>query len=151
MGRKRKYTPEQLEKRIREYFKYAEKEKKPPTFAGLAIYLDIHRSVLYDYETLPDYSDIIKKAREMILADKIERLITGKGSTPGVIFYLKNVFGWTDKQEVTQTINAHIEARKKLDLSELSTEDLKRLNAAIEQLHGNVIDITPENDALRGP
>ena len=43
-GRPLKFkTPEELEKRIEEYFEYAKENKEVPTVSGLAWYLDTNR------------------------------------------------------------------------------------------------------------
>jgi len=51
MGRPLKFkTPEELEKRIEEYFKYAKENNEVPTVSGLAWYLDTNRQCLLRYQ-----------------------------------------------------------------------------------------------------
>ena len=71
MGRPYKYTPEQLEAKIDEYFKKKEKEgrEKKLVFCSirdLASFLDIDLQTWYNYDSRPDYSSITKKAKDRI-------------------------------------------------------------------------------------
>lgn len=81
----------------RVYTRYPEQ----PTITGLAIYLGFEsRQSVYDYEKTGEFSYTIKRAR-LFIENAYEKELLGKGVT-GAIFALKN-FGWTDKQEVTNT------------------------------------------------
>jgi len=92
-------SPKELEKKIKEYYEYCDKFKKPLTIAGLAVFLGVDRNTVYNYQKKGDeYFRIIKKARDKVLASLEERAVT-KGNA-GVIFILKN-YGYTDKQEIS--------------------------------------------------
>lgn len=97
IGRPPKYeTPEELEKKIDEYFEDVTK----PTITGLALFLGFEsRQSFYDYEKNGNFSYIIKRARLHIESIYEESLHSQ--SCTGAIFALKN-FGWKDKQEVEQ-------------------------------------------------
>lgn len=116
-GRPLKFkTPEELEKRIEEYYKWAEYNNKHITVTGLAWFLDIDRQTLLNYEnslendwlkSVPDdvkvgFVGTIKKAKKRIEMEYEEGLFN-KNSAVGAIFTLKNNYGWVDKQEVEQT------------------------------------------------
>jgi hypothetical protein len=80
-------------------------QKEPFTITGLALYLDTTRETISDYEYKPEFSDTIKRAKGRIenfterqLFDKAARNMTG------IIFNLKNNYGWTDKTEVDNNI-----------------------------------------------
>ena len=88
-------TPKALEKEIDLYFK----NEAEPTLAGLAVALHIDRQTLYNYEKREKYFDIIKKARDKVLAIYEHRLIYSSQPT-GVIFALKNM-GWKDRSDIT--------------------------------------------------
>lgn len=63
---------------------------------------------------------IFSKQREYI----IENVQNGKIAPPWGIFRMKQpVHGWTDKQD----INAYIESQNKIDMSELSNEQLQNI------------------------
>ena len=70
------------------------------TISGLAYHLGFEsRQSFYDYESRPEFSYTIKRARTKIEIYYEEKL---SGTTPtGPIFALKNL-GWKDKQEVSQ-------------------------------------------------
>lgn len=123
VGRPRKYTNvEELEDLIDEYFKMCDDNHRPYTITGLALYLDMDRKALLRYEK--DYEDefchTIKRAKERV-QEFVECCLFKRGITAGVIFNLKNNFGWEDKQEIEHSgaINNPYE--------NLTTEELQRL------------------------
>ena len=72
------------------------------TITGLALALDTSRETLMDYEGKEDFSDTIKKYKNMV-HNAYEKDLRAKGRS-GDIFALKN-FGWSDKQEVEHSGN----------------------------------------------
>lgn len=101
---KKKYSDvELLQKKIDEYFESTE----IPTMSGLALALDMDRRSLLNYSKDERFFPTIKKARDRVEAFVEERLMSGN-ATAGVIFNLKNNFGWIDKQEVDAKVNTEI-------------------------------------------
>lgn len=101
LGRPKKYkTAEEFELKCSEYFLECEKSKVPPGICGLAAYLDIDRTTLFNYENkYPDtYGQVIKQAKAKIEAF-LERGLFNKNVT-GIIFNLKNNFGWAEREKV---------------------------------------------------
>ncbi len=99
-GRPMKFkNKEELQKRIEEYFEWAEKNKKPLTIERLAYFLDVDRDTILRYSKTDEFYGTIKRARTYILSDKVERLTGGVGSATGIIFDLKNNEGWKDKND----------------------------------------------------
>lgn len=125
VGRPQKYeTVEELEKLINKYFKSCWHQKydskgipqfikdvngkrtkkklmvqfKPYTITGLAIALDTTRDVLIDYEAKDQFSNTIKRAKQMCHNYAEEYLYVGKNPA-GAIFNLKNNYGWKEKAE----------------------------------------------------
>lgn len=94
-GRPSEYNnPDELQKRIDEYFDSNEKY----TICGLAYDLGFEsRQSFYDYEKRDKFSYIIKRAR-LRIEGYYESLLGKPGGAGGPIFALKNM-GWTDKQE----------------------------------------------------
>ena len=90
-------TPEELEKDIESYFEYCDKNGKPYTIAGLAVFLKVDRHTIYNYGNREPYFHTIKKARDKVFAYWEEWAMT-KGNA-GTIFLMKN-YGYTDRQEV---------------------------------------------------
>lgn len=81
---------------------------QPFTVTDLAIALDTTRETLLDYEKKPEnaqFSDAIKKAKQIVLAFN-ERRLHSSNQVTGVIFNLKNNFGYVDRVE---NLNANVE------------------------------------------
>jgi hypothetical protein len=77
-------------------------EPKAYTVSGLAVALDTFRDVLMDYENRDDeFSIAIKRAKAKCLACAEDRLYSD--FTPGVIFSMKNNYGFKDKTESENT------------------------------------------------
>ena len=107
-GRPLKFNSvKELEERIDAFFEHCKEKKEVPTITGLAVALDTNRQTLLEYEKneKPKYkrfSDTIKKAKQYIEYHVEQRLFSSNQVT-GVIFNLKNNFGWKDKTEVDNT------------------------------------------------
>lgn len=75
-----------------------------PSIISMAHHIGITRAGLINYEKDEKYFATIKKAKE-----KIERYLEGElyrsqGQVAGIVFNLKNNFGWTDKQEMDLSV-----------------------------------------------
>lgn len=93
-------TPEEMQPVIDAYFAECDVGGKPYTMAGLTRALGFsHRQSIADYEAKPDFTDTIKKAR-LRVEEFLECRLYGQ-SVAGVIFNLKNNFGWKDRQEIS--------------------------------------------------
>lgn len=106
MARPKKYEDIELfNKKVEDYFNYCDENNKPYTMSGLAYFLDMDRKSLLNYSKDEKFFPTIKKARqrvEMMLEEQLYRL----GNNSGVIFNLKNNFGWIDKIEDTENEEA---------------------------------------------
>ena len=72
-GRPTKYEKE-LIKKAKQYLLDYKKDEAVPTIAGLALYLEIHRDSIYEYEKkYKEFSDI----SEIVRALQEKRLLTG--------------------------------------------------------------------------
>lgn len=117
-------TVAELEEQIQKYYERCELKEKPLTMSGLALWLGISRQTLVNYGYKDEFFDTIRIARDMVQADMEERALGGKSNATMSIFSFKNNFGWVDKQEVTSN---NINTNKNIDMSSLSTEELKKL------------------------
>lgn len=110
-GRPKIYNSvEELEKDIEEYFKDCDKKKKPYTISGLAYFLDMDRKTLLNYSKNEDFFPTIKKAK-LKIESQLEECLYRLGNNSGVIFNLKNNYGWKDNndEEKTNTKNGIME------------------------------------------
>lgn len=117
-------TVKELEDKINLYFKNCDKDHRPYTLTGLACELDTTRELLIEYGKKDAYADTIKKAKLKIHQYAEESLWRGGGITTGVIFNLKNNWGWKDKSEIDNTFK----------VAEVNDETAKKiLNSVNEQ------------------
>jgi len=146
-------SPEELQEAINEYFEYCDSQKeisindkgqtkviqKPYTISGLCVFLDITRETLNEYSKKQEYSDTIKKARQIVESYVEENSLIGRLNPVVSIFNLKNNFGWVDKIEVnTNTGNEQltqddIQAR----ISELKKKQIKLESIDNTTIEGN--------------
>lgn len=99
-------TVEELEAAVDSYFAkggpawvdMGEYEMFAPTMSGLALHLGVDRKTVTNYGNREPFFPTIKKARSMV-EQALEQRLYGQ-SVAGIIFNLKNNFGWQDKQEL---------------------------------------------------
>lgn len=74
---------------------------RPATVTGMCLFLGITRNTLKQYKKKDGFSDVIEMAK-MRLENYLEEKLEGNCVT-GIIFNLKNNYGWKDKveQEIT--------------------------------------------------
>lgn len=131
-------TPEALEAKINEYFEscfeevwYEEKQEdkskkwvpqlerdgsiakvqtEPFTISGLSYYLGVDRKTLINYEKRDEYFHTIKKAKARIEAYTEKQLFNTQGKNMvGIIFNLKNNYGWQDKTEMDMNVAGSVQ------------------------------------------
>jgi|TARA_R110000851_G_scaffold59523_2_gene137743 hypothetical protein len=83
------------------WFMNGEELEFRPTMSGLAMALNVSRQTLVNYSYKEEYFDTIRKARD-IVQTTLEQRLYGNNVT-GLIFNLKNNFGWADKSDVAIT------------------------------------------------
>jgi hypothetical protein len=121
VGRPLKYkTVKALEEAVQDYFDYCDNRMMsvyvkdlgdsiqvanpaPYTMTGLARALNLSRQALMEYSGRDGYGDTIRRSRQRVEEYAETMLYEGKNAT-GVIFNLKNNFGWVDQ---TQVDNKH--------------------------------------------
>ena len=87
-------TPEEFIEKFKEYIEKCKEEENLPNIAGFCVYCNINRDTFYAQEEY--YSDTYKKVND-ILEDAT---INSKNINDTFkIFYMKNKFGYKDKQE----------------------------------------------------
>ena len=129
-----RFTADDIENKINDYFNYCNENSKPFTMRGLDLFLDCSRTTLYQYENeLIKFHNMseedklrimnaVKKAKRMVETYQEEQWFIGK-SPVGTIFSLKNNFNWKDAQEINN--NTNITAAN--PIQQLSTDEIKQL------------------------
>ncbi len=123
-------TPSTLQRRCDEYFDSVKKKKGTASITGLALHLGCTRKNISDYIKTDAYGKILEKAKLQCENILEEKMINGTPPT-GIIFILKNNYGWKDKVEVDQTINGTISLATLFD----------RASQAKKLEESNIIDI----------
>jgi len=136
-GRPAKFsTPEELQKKVDEYFNGGANKRtyvtaggnvevEVLTICGLAYYLGfVSRQSLLDYENKIEFTDIIKTARLRIEMN-YEELLQDRTPT-GSIFALKNM-GWKDRSELTGADGKDLMPKEEIDYSKLSDSALREI------------------------
>jgi hypothetical protein len=147
LGRPLKFqSAEELEQKVQAYFDQCDNRQesvvtkegvvvqvpnpRPYTISGLAYFLGTNRQTLINYEERDEYSDVIRAAKAKIEAFVEESLWTPKIAT-GVMFNLKNNFGWEDKTSVQTTGETTHNINHNVDLDDLSVEELRQLESIL--------------------
>ena len=97
-----------MQEDIDKYFAECDEKGKPYTVSGLAYALGTNRQTLINYEAKEQFFDTIKDAKAKIERFNEELLYSKDVSTTGVIFNLKNNYGWKDKQEIEAEVNSEV-------------------------------------------
>ncbi len=102
LGRPPKYdTPQEMQEAIDAYFDGLNGDL--PTVTGLAYALgfETREGLLYYEHEKPDFISTVKRAKLRIQVALDSELVRRNGTVTGLIFNLKNNFGWKDAQEFT--------------------------------------------------
>lgn len=103
MSERKFKTQEEFINKFKTYIEKCKVEKDLPNIAGFCVYCDINRDTFYAQEQY--YSDTYKKVND-ILEDAT---INAKDINDTFkIFYMKNKFGYKDKQDIDANVNTEI-------------------------------------------
>jgi hypothetical protein len=113
VGRPMKFeSPEKLQELIDAYFKECDETNQIYTVVGLAMALDTDRQTLINYTNREEYFDTIKKAKQKIENQMVNRALTGVYNPTVSIFLMKNNFGYVDKTEQEVKVTERTKAEK---------------------------------------
>ena len=151
MARPPKYTPEELEKAIDDYFQAKLDKDKKINFVSivdLCRFLDIDRTTFYNYKNKSDYSTAVKKAENTIISLWEQQLMLPGRNTTGAIFWLKNFGGMADRVEHQHQVSGQIDHNKVDKLEELDEKTLQQLSKAVDMIEQrqNAVDVEPEEE-----
>ena len=96
-------TEEDFINKVKQYVARCKEEKELPNVAGFCVYCDINRDTFYAQQEY--YSDAYKKANDIL-----ENATINSRETSDVfkIFYMKNKFGYKDRQDIDANVNTEI-------------------------------------------
>lgn len=98
-GRPRKYkTAAEMQERIDKYFADCDEQGRPYTVTGLALALDMSREDLLNYQGREEFFDTVRRAKQKC-EQYAEEMLYKARNPHGVIFSLKNNWGWRDRFE----------------------------------------------------
>lgn len=80
-----------------------------PSVIGMCLFLGLHKETLRLYEKEEKYFATIKSAKHKIEKYLESELFRGQGQVTGIIFNLKNNFGWVDKQEIEMEVDGKMQ------------------------------------------
>ena len=103
-------TPQELTNRFIAYFDLCTKNQIPPNNEGLALVSGYARSSFFDISQgtfKPEFTDIIKRAKDYIAMYDATLAQSGKIPSPVYIFRAKNFLGMKDTQDVQITPNVN--------------------------------------------
>lgn len=98
-------SPEEMQAKVDAYFADCDKADRPYTVPGLTLALGFSsRTSLHNYTYrnigCELFANTIKMAKFRIEVQRAEALVMCKGNPAGIIFDLKNNFGWRDQKAV---------------------------------------------------
>lgn len=134
-------SPATLEAKIGRYFDDAKKRKTVVSMTGLALHLGCTRKNLTDYKDTDEFGKILEQAKLRCENVLEEKMIQGTPPT-GIIFILKNNYGWHDKIESEVNLTGSISLAKLFD----SAAQQRRLEGTKDVIiDGEVTEAPTEN------
>jgi len=107
-GRTAKYNKDTLIECVSGYLQQCNDKDEIPLKAGFCVYAGICRDTYNEYKKKKELSDTLKKLELMLEMEITKALVDKTRTNSGIIFYLKNAFGWRDKQEIKTDIRISI-------------------------------------------
>lgn len=108
-------SPEKLQELIDKYFEDCDANDEIYTVTGLAMALDTDRATLVRYGHKDEFYNTIKKAKQKIENQMVNRALTGVYNPTVSIFLMKNNFGYVDKTEQEVKVTERSKAEKLSD------------------------------------
>lgn len=122
-------SPEDMERDFSRYIEDCKTEGKLPNIAGFCCFCGITRETFYAYRRdYAEFFDTTKKIEQTL--EEVSIQAGSQARNPAfMIFYLKNKFGWADKQEISASIaqnsvpsEAELEQKLKKLISQYKTD-----------------------------
>lgn len=137
------WSKERLAMKVDQYFDKMKKDHIDPSMTGLALFLGCTRKNLIDYKETDEFGPILSRAKLMCENTLEQKMIAGTPPT-GIIFILKNNYGWNDKVQIDQTISGTISLAT---LFNKAAEQKAVEGKKQEVIDGEVVE-TPTNESI---
>jgi hypothetical protein len=150
VGAPRIYTEvDDMQKHMENYFAWADYKGFPYTMPDMALFLGFSSvQSLWEYIAYSDaFSEAIKKAKLVIEAQRTRALIQCRTSPVGIIFDLKNNFGWKDVSTVEHSGTVQLGAD---DLAR-KLGSMLRVAYKLGVIEPPTIDVTTQDDNALTP
>lgn len=143
-GRPLKYTPDYMSRKLTEYLSKCETDKLPVTITGYCLYIDTNRQTLSEYADKDEFADIIKKVHQASEDFAASFLYSGKNPA-GAIFYLKNLHGWADRQDIniSSTLTMRLDDAQIEQLADAALS-ARQQRLAAKEVQAEVLDAKTE-------
>jgi uncharacterized membrane protein len=131
----KKYTRQELETNINEYFDLCLKNKETPLVIGLANHLGIFKTSMTRWRQKTDYrGDLIKAAYDKIEALNTKFMLYDTKIPSTAIFYMKNAHKWADRLENDQKVSTDVTLNIKKALSKISDAEATEMNTFFDKI-----------------
>ena len=153
MAPKPKYTPEELEKKLDEYFQMKKEEGKKKKLVYMSVYdvctfLDVSYKTWERWGEKPGYVELIERAMTKIINAWMPNLFYPGRNATGTIFWAKNNANMRDKVE--HQVSGRIQHTHTARLDQVDQDTLQQLSAVVQALREGqeqeAIDVTPDDD-----
>ena len=137
------WSKERLSMKIDQYFDLMKKHHSTVSLTGLALHLHCTRKNLTDYKDTDEFGPILEMAKLRCENSLEEKMIQGTPPT-GIIFILKNNYGWNDKVQIDTHLTGNISLSSLFDrAAEQKVLDGRKA----EVIDGEVIE-TPTTESI---
>jgi len=113
--------------------------KLPAFFEGFARKIGVTTQTLCEWGRVhPEFSEAYKKAKEIQLEQMVAGAMSGIYQPAGVIFALKNMHGWRDRQpDESPTVNVHVQVTMIESLKQVAAHRLTPFGEGIPADNGH--------------
>lgn len=129
MGKPVTYTPITLENKFNAYIDKCVLDGKFANITGFCLFANINDDTYYEYKKKEHYADATKRIEGLLLDVTVQKACEAKNPA-FLIFYMKNKFKWTDRQEVvSENINHNLNSdvqNKTIDELKAELQDLEK-------------------------
>ena len=136
-------NPDKIRRKIDMYFENIKKNHDVPTLTDLAMHLGCTRMNLVDYKNTDAFGPMIQEAKSRCEVFLEKKMISGVPAT-GLIFILKNNYGWNDKVQIDNHMSGSISL---MTLFKQAGEQKMLAGKKHEIIDGQIIE-TPTNESL---